>query len=935
MKLGRFFKSAVLMMALAGPMFTSCYNDAALWNEIDGIHGDVADLKQKLAELESKLNTDLKALQALLEAQIKKAQGDLEDQLGDLEDKVNGLVTVKNVVENTDGSVTVTLSDNTEFTVHPKFEQDYKGLVTTVELDGVLYWAVYDETGKAVAVTDADENLVPVVDVVPQVRVDEETALVEISFDGGLEWIEVGYNEPCVFEGAEVLYDEYGYATVGLELTLADGSVITVLVDGEGGIMFGDHMSGAFTTRFVPCGESAEIIAMLDGVASWIKEVPAGWKVEEITDNVEYGELMFNVTAPTAAAIESGAAVPEGQLKLLAVLEGGKSITESVTLTTKAFGTMAVDKGAVTIEKYSGVSNYFFGIVPVDDFDAAAVKAEVEAIIAEDPEYWYYNDYPNLAYYSIEGDLTVNEILEDAEYGKSYVLYALGLIEVPAESVYDPSQWTILDAVSSEFVYMNIELDEDATVATFSSIDISMKFQGVGTFYGGFEQFDAEEGVDLDYIVQTLNREIEWGMAEAVFAEDVCEDGIFTGDPAALVNSYEECQPGANYCLWVVPTGKTSYTTSDLYVYEFATEDLISGGSIAVVPGDAQPTYTSILVPLTAENAWGIYYAWVEPEMISTIADKAEYLMTKGIRSVGESVSARTNSNYSLTLKAGSSAVLLAIAIDENGAYGDVFEQTFSTKEVSYNDVTFELSLDGDVTDKANVKVTVSGGEPTEYYYMYCKKDEYKWTDTFGGSEEAASEFFATAAYTYYFTTVKTLPEGGIIELEDLEYGDYVFVISSSTKVDGEKVYSKAKVLEFKRDLNLGTIVSAKDDNGNDNADWVAAKPTVNYVVESVGDDTSVLWTISDLPEGWTGFTAVIDSEYTAAYASDRDLITFLLIDEYGFATKYDIENGANYTKHWLYTANYDLYVVIVDPQGNYYAPYKWNFDATAGGFGV
>lgn len=937
MKIGQSLKKmvggAMVLTALACPVFTSCYNDAALWDEIEGIHGDVATLEQKLAALEAKLNTDLQALKTLLEGQISNLEG-----------KMDALVTVKDVKENTDGSVTVTLSDNTEFTVHPKFEQDYTGLVTTTTIDGVLYWAVFDENGKAVAVTDAEGDLVPVVDVVPQVRVDTETALVEISFDGGNTWIAVGYNEPCVFADAEVVYDQWGYSPTGLNLTLADGSMISVLVDGYGSIIFGDHLSGMYTTRFISYGETAEVIAMLDGVASWIKEVPAGWKVEENADEVESsGQLLFNVTAPTKEAIESGAAVAEGKLKLLAVLNGGKSITASVILTTSAFANMSAGQGVVSIEKNAGITAFFYGLVPAAEFDAEAIESEFKVMAENDP-YFMYSYEGNMAYYSIE-NVAFEDMGADLVYGENYVLYALGFSQVEDA---DYNVTTTFAPISYlEYTHFDIVLDEEKTVATFSSIDVAVEFKGLETYHAYLSPYDAEEGYDLEYDVQSLNLYKQYGYAQGAvyFVNDESvegwNNGVFTGNLSDLAGSTEQFAPGTNYYLWITPAGKDKYTVDDLYVYEFATKALVAGSSISVVPGDPNATYTSITVPLTAENAWGIYYAWVAPEKVSTIADKTAYLMSTDysnsvVRTMGSSVTARSNSNYYLSLKANSSAVLLALAIDENGAYGDVFEKEFNTKSLEYNDVTFDLKIDGDVTDKASVSVSVSGGEPTEYYYMYCKADDYKWTSTFGGSEESASEYFATTTYKYNFTTLNALPENGLIELKNIEYGEYVFVISSSsTDENGEKVYSKAKVLEFKRELNFGTIVSAKDDNGNDNAEWVAAKPVVDYTLDSVGDDSSVNWTVSDLPEGWTGFTAVIDSEYTATLASDKDLITFLVLNEYGWAAKFDLVNGETYSKHWLYTANYDLYVVLVDPEGNYYAPYKWNFDATAGGFGI
>ena len=936
----------MILTALACPVFTSCYNDAALWDEIEGIHGDVESLEQKLAALEAKLNTDLQALQTLLESQISKLEG-----------KVDALVTVKDVKENTDGSVTVILSDNTEFTVHPKFEQDYKGLVTTTTIDGVLYWAVFDENGKATVVTDKDGNLVPVVDVVRQVRVNPETALVEISFDGGNTWIEVGYNEPCVFESAEVVwtdnytdeqeteYPEYYQETpMYVVITLPDGNTISLTIDDAASFLFGGH-SGFQSTQYVECGKTASVSVLGTNITEWVKEVPAGWKVTE--SGAEYiadGGLEFNITAPTAEAVASGAALAEGELKVIAVAEGGKTVVSKLFLTTKPFKTFVAGGGKFTVETNYGIHGFIVGMSSLADFDAESITSQLKMVVESDPYWspWYVdeNDCPfddnafdsSLKDYSITDLKSVPQLVD----GEKYVLWV-----VPYEQWVDYDTWesgtNLGSLVSTSYTHMYITFDEP--VVKFNDIQIKAEFKGVEQYYGRFSSKYSDE-VNWEGILSEMNSYIEWETLYTVNDEykEGWDNGVFTGNPADLFDGTQAIQPNTGYYMYIIPyeEGKTKYSITDMYCMEFTTPALVPGSSITVTPGEVTATYTTIAVELEAKNSAFIYYAWVEESKVSTIADKTEYLLESGNLAAGSMTVARSNSNYNMTLKPGMSAVLIAMAVDENGAYGDIFEKTYSTNDVTFNDVKLELAIEGKITDVATVKVSVTGGEPTEYYYKHYTADNYTWLNTYGGTEESASQFFATTNYTWYFNTINALPEGGLIELSGIEYGKYVFVISSSTiNEKGEKVFSKAKVLEFERSLELGTIVSAKDDNGNDNAAWVAAKPTVNYTLDSVGDDSSVTWTVSDLPEGWTGFTAIVDSEYTSSYASDKDLITFLVQNEYGFATKYELVNGESYSKHWLYTANYDLYVVIVDPDGNYYAPYKWNFDATAGGFGV
>ena len=935
----------MILTALACPVFTSCYNDAALWDEIEGIHGDVESLEQKLAALEAKLNTDLQALQTLLESQISKLEG-----------KVDALVTVKDVKENTDGSVTVILSDNTEFTVHPKFEQDYKGLVTTTTIDGVLYWAVFDENGKATAVTDKDGNLVPVVDVVPQVRVNPETALVEISFDGGNTWTEVGYNEPCVFESAEIVWTDnwtdeqeatgyYDETPMYVVITLPDGNTISLTLDGVASFMFGGHMGGAVNgSYYIPQGAVSDVGILTTNITDWVKDVPAGWKVEEL--NVEYaadGGASFRITAPTADAIASGSAVAEGFLKVLAVAEGGKTVSTSLMLTTVPFSEFSAGKGGITVTMNGGcIGGYVVGVSTLSDYDPEAIVAELEPLITDIEESpwgsypnWPYNN-PGYDYFeSPVSGLPIDDLMTKPEMvlGEQYVVWVL-----PVNSFID-SNWNMSYTAGSicSVVYNNVAINLEVTELAFNTIQISAEFEGIEMYYGSFSQLYSSE-LNKEGILAEFNSGLtaSYGSPNLLFVNDEYIDGwnnsLYSGSPATLVQSGQSIEPGNRYYMYLIPAveGKTKYSMSEVYWYEWTTPGLTSGGTLKVTAGEAENDYKTISVPLSAEGAVYIYYYFVDPEKISTIEDKAAYLIEDGKRVASDSYTVRE-----ANLTPGAKKVLIAMAVDQDGKYGEVFQKEYSTQEMTFASATVTATVQGEPSMTGIVKISCDA-EVDTYYYWYGPTSDYYWTSQyyFGGSAETASSYIALNPLSYMLDKVSSadLPEDGI-EITDLPVGSPCVFVVSAKLIDG--TYTKATVVNFTPSLNLGTIVSAKDDNGNDNAAWVAAKPTVNYTLDSVGDDSSVTWTVSDLPEGWTGFTAVVDSEYTSSHASDKDLITFLVQNEYGFATKYELVNGESYSKHWLYTANYDLYVVIVDPDGNYYAPYKWNFDATAGGFGI
>ena len=272
----------MILAALACPVFTSCYDDSALNDRIDRVDEELGSLKDKVEALEKRLNDEVAALQTLIESKVAALKGEMD-----------ALVTVSKCEKKDDGSYHITLSDGSGFTVYPEYASDQTGLVTTIELGGVLYWAVYED-GKPVVVTDSEGNPVPVVDVVPQVRVDAETGIVEISFDGGNEWIAVGYNTPSIFADAEIIYtdmyseeDEINYPEYYQEqpmcvvLTLADGSQITVSIDGVATFQFASNYGGLISKQYIVYGSTTAIPVQAMNVTDWVKEVPAGWLVEE------------------------------------------------------------------------------------------------------------------------------------------------------------------------------------------------------------------------------------------------------------------------------------------------------------------------------------------------------------------------------------------------------------------------------------------------------------------------------------------------------------------------------------------------------------------------------------------------------------------------------------------------------------------------------
>lgn len=918
----------MILAALAAPVFTSCYDDSALVDRLDKV-------EQKLTDLETKLNTELAALKSLLEGQIAALQGE-----------VDKLVTVTSCTENTDGSFEITLSDGKSFVVYPEYEQDLTGLVTTTEIDGVVCWAVYED-GKPVVVTDKDGKPVPVVSVVPEVRVNAETGVIELSFDEGKTWIEVGTDSYCVFSGAEVVYTDnytdeeeaegWGEETpMYVTVTLPDGSTYTVTVDGAAAFMFGGHMGGVVTTQYIAAGTTTSVGFMTTNISDWVKEIPAGWKVEEFgVENAQYGGAEFRITAPTAEAIASGAAQAEGKLKVLAVAEGGKTIAASLDLTTKAFKDFYAGKGSFTVNMNNGLGGYVVGVSTVDAFDPDAIVAELTPLI-EEVEVSPWGSYPNWPYnntdydyfeYSVS-DFAVADLMSAPEMtlGEQYVVWALAV-----------NTWTDADynfgytaGTVYSTIYNNVDVNVETTKLTFNDIQIKASLKGVSMFYGTFSQKYSDDSAEEQAaaLLSEFNAYIEYEELKMVDDEFVegWDNGVFTGDPNTMMSGWQSYNPGTTYYFYIIPyvEGKTKYTLADMYYYEWTTAALTEGGAVAVTADEPVLDYKKVVVSLKAENATYIYYSFVDPEMVSTIADKTAYLLEDGYRVVGASANVTKAG-----LAPGATTTLIAMAVDKDGKYGDVFQKDYTTKEMTYATAVVTAELQGTPSQTGSVKVTCDA-EVDTYYYWFQTTDHFSWgASYYGETAESASSYIALTPNSYYMKSVAAadLPEAGI-EMTDLAVGEpYRFVVAAKL-ANGD--YTKATVVTFTPEMNLGNFVYATDDNGAENSVWAAAKPKVEYTVEQVGDFTTVTWTV-ELPEGFTGKTACFSEEYLTDYPSAKSMVQYIYTNEYVYAN--DIVAGETYSNMYA-SKGYNIYTVICDADGNFYETYVEKLNIT-GGFGV
>ena len=892
----------MILAALACPVFTSCYDDSKLWAEV-GI------LKDKVTSLEEQLKNELAVFQYILspDAKISDAKWD----------EANGVWKF-------------TLADGTSYEfVQPSADQ-YNSLITMVEVDGAKYWATY-VNGVATAITDADNNMYPV-SVTPEVKTEEGVTYLTLD---GKTWLPVSSSDteetPAVFVDVQYVYtDNYtdeqeaeGYmeTAVAVTFTLADYSQITVAINDAGFFTIGNiYMGPAPEMMFIPVGSTYVQEAMGMNVVDIVVSGPSGWLVEEemVYDAEGMKQYALNITAPRAECIAEGHALAGGYIKVIAFLEGGKQTVSKMFVTSDAFQTFSASNGNVSMVPTYGNFVYYYGIV-----EAGTDLSEIEAAIVElgaDAMYMGYQYAMNNGY---EDDGTRNEavskILEGAEYGKSYVLWAYPSVADDRGYSFPAGAMT-----SMEFVYQSIAQDEDVLDIKFNAINTKISFNGVTEFYGGVGEYYDEIPTADDYL-STFNMYMEYGMA-SMFLKSAPDSGVFVGNPLELLQPGSSVVPGKNYYVWfVIPReGAKRYTDADAILYTYNVPLPVAGGSAVVEMAQQEVTgnnkYSQISVKLSAENAEYIYYEFVDPEVFATIEDKAAFLLSKDqVISKDQFESAIDVRNLAPEAR----KILLAMAVDADGKYGEVAVGNYAVPAYEYNNIKLSVQLIGDAVKGYNsFKITAEGGEVAEYCYLFVKTDDYAWYNNLGGSYEIAEAKIATG----YRTNKATVDSTGVFSNPYANsYGDWILLVAAKDK-DG--VFSRLAHLEVKVMFNLGNFVSAKDINGNDNPTWVEAKPTVAIETSTVGDFTHVSWSVSNVPAGYTAQTFIIHDDYLVDYPTGKDKANYILTS--GVIELQEVTAEEDRHEYGWGSPGDNVWVLLKDAEGNYYEPYKYECNITS-----
>ena len=795
----------MLAAMAATPFVVSCYDDTGIREELDM-------LVDKVYELEERLNNEINALRAMMD----------------------GKAMISSIIVSPEGITTIKLTTGAEFQLYP--EQDMKSFITympaSINGENVACWAYIDENGVKRYMRDANGDPIPVAAATPKVvEIDGETYL-EI----GGELYPLSGNS--VFSDYELIKDELTGDVYAVTFTFGEDMSFTVTVDGACGFSF-VSTSGGFgqiviiKDYYVSYGLTEKVQIDPRGVVDYVLQVPDGWRVKEVED-VYMGTKYFAITAPSKELIQSGVAEAEGDLKVIAVLEGGKATVSRLFLTTSPFSDFGVSAGNLNAKMYNGLQKFVYGVSLKSQFEESAVFSVAEGLLEE---YSYPSGY-GVASENLSA--TVAEVLgAEPVPGEEYVFWALPALyyETADDAGYYLDQDTF---VTKEFKYSSVVLE--VSDIRFRDAQVRLDVKGADAYY-----------MELVPAADFMLEDVLYGLDNA-FYDKITDNMTYEGSIFALTGL--EAAPATAYVVWmaIAEDGK-DYSEDDLVVCEFSTLKLEAGASVKVIAGEQTATALDVTVPLTAAGAETIYYAAMTKSSANAYADdeaKVTYLFEKGKSVQGTEVVAAV-SEFGIKIKPSTAYVIMAVASDADGKYGEVLTLEVSTTEIAYNNLTVDIALEAN--DPGNVVLSVSAKDATDIIYWVGRTADNTWKSSnyLGGKLETAEAYMYLNSTNYKITSVmEQYPlVDGKITLTDLTVDvDYV-IVAMAQAADG--TFSHGTLLKFvPNPVALGTVITKDDPR------WTAATPTVTWnrekFIPSSGMMSGQYGCTVELPAGMTGY---------------------------------------------------------------------------------
>lgn len=773
---------ALLSIMVVPFMLVSCYDDSALW--------------QSMQELESKINE----LKAQLDGQAEAMTALLSDGS-----------TIKTCVKQSDGSYMLTLSNDVKFKVLAP-GTNASALMSYKVIEGEKYWAIYSPSGELTPLTDKN-GYIPIS---TNVEVDIKDGKYYIIING--QEYETGFDTEDlvqVFNSCTPLTDASGNV-YAMTFDFGEGKQVTVSVDGYKGVVFKLENVGSVSKivneYYVPYASTQPFLIDVEGVVDYVMQIPYGWKVIERTDK-QSGNVYLDITAPSKELVASGAAFDRGDLKVVAVVEGGDAVITKLVLSAEPFKKVEFSSTRLIAEPYEGVQKFVYGVIPVTLYNEAEVLETAQLLVSTSM------DAPTgYAVGDADVDMTLSQIYGgELDPEGAYQLFVVSSMYQEGEEA-----GYYIDQTSFQSYRVGaVVVKMSDPVASLFDAEISVEVKGSLKMWAGTAVKS-----------ETLFDDIIYGIANEItepYTEGLTYQGLASGYPVEGANDGVEFEPGVTYVTWCVPfdVTKTSYTVSDIVYKEFTTSSLVTGGTLEITAGEPVVTTSSISVPLSSEGAEAIYYAFLTNDEGKRLGE-AEGLNDQKFALMQKSETFTQVRSTEVVaelegIEPEAKMWLYSVAVDANGNLGVVKCLSATGATVQFNSISLTLDYLDLRSEWIKFKVVAEGGTPVKYIYWVGTEQDPFWIKC-GKSKNIAQKYMAVYPEDDAIHSVMRahgdFSADGEITIKGLRAEEnYVMVVVA---VDADGKYSKAG---YKKAKTLAADLGDVAVEGSER--WLAAKNTI------------------------------------------------------------------------------------------------------------
>ncbi len=723
---------SVVAVALISAMTlsVSCsYDDTALTDRIANVETGLADLQKRVADLEAKLQTEVAALQSL----------------------IDGKTVIVGVETDTEGNQIIKLSNGETITVLAPTECKYVPCdheCTPCECDPLEYRVV--------------------------------DGVLEVSADG-VNWVAInGVAPECVV--ADVIINEDGTATV----KLADGQEFTTAVAEL------IEIAATRGQAYVKAGETKGIAFSINDAVVDINVMnqPLGWKatVEEVVEEAEpqAGVLavggknyLLNVTGPKFDLVEAGIADKEGVVsvhfntaagacKVLKLDVNLAEISVEMDRTGHMFISNSLVDSYVQVDWYGEefiqeFNNYYVAVINLDDYteDLESIYnanwGEFEVPCAGG---WVSNFFMNVnernsyeEFTYVEGeneefvfDVTVEELIDYLDwYGQlSYEGNSFMVLVVPTD-VSNGGALLLDQAIAVPFKQLNVDVQVvkeesfnvyfDATLrggVCYNLYPYALKeldYYIENGYYASYEEFFAS--ALEQYIAQP-----QYSQFGLKVEADVKESNIALLDLLGYTLDYDpyiDIAPDTDYimAIFAEEEGRTDYTIDDIKFVYYSTAALTPAEEAAeytVAYNEEDHGYTRIALDVTVPAGTArAYYKFYDEEQLEEDVLVAE-LIDMGYEKTPDDFD-ENNAFYATqeTALAGQEKHFYALIVNAEGEYTLAYE-VVKSKEVVLNDAVVAIESVEFAPTSATIKLSgLEGLEVSDikYYIVTATANSY------------------------------------------------------------------------------------------------------------------------------------------------------------------------------------------------------------------